>query len=121
MVQAIICGGRDEFIDPRGIAILNALHAKYHFTEVVHGGARGVDRDAHAWAKSKGIPVKMMLPTYDKYPNQMAPIRRNTEMAAYVSDDAICIAFPGNNGTADMVRKAKKRGLTVIFANEMGL
>ncbi len=47
---------------------------------VVSGGARGVDRIASSWAKSKNIDVLIIRPDYDKYPPKIAPIIRNREI-----------------------------------------
>ncbi len=36
-------------------------------TEIVSGGARGIDSDARAYAQAHGIPLKEFLPEYQKY------------------------------------------------------
>lgn len=45
-------------------------------TEIVSGGARGVDRSAREYAKANGIKLTEFLPEYEKY-GRKAPLRRN--------------------------------------------
>lgn len=50
-------------------------------TQVIHGGAKGVDQLADKWAKKNDIPVVPFYPEYEKYGPKGAPLRRNKEMA----------------------------------------
>lgn len=53
---------------------------KFH---IVTGGASGVDSWAEDAAKALGIPVTLVLPsdkTYDAYPVQMRPLKRNEDV-----------------------------------------
>lgn len=45
-------------------------------TEIVSGGARGVDRSAREYAKANGIKLTEFLPEYEKY-GRKAPLLRN--------------------------------------------
>lgn len=51
-------------------------------TEIVSGGAKGIDSQAAAYAKEHGIPLTEFLPDYPRY-GRGAPHRRNAQIAAY--------------------------------------
>ena len=51
-------------------------------TEIVSGGARGIDSDARAYAKAHDIPLKEFLPDYERF-GRSAPLKRNLEIIAY--------------------------------------
>jgi len=51
-------------------------------TEIVSGGAAGVDSIAEMVAKKMNIPLKVFLPDYDLY-GKMAPLIRNAQIVDY--------------------------------------
>lgn len=52
-LKVVVCGGR-SFDDADFIfGKLDRLHAEYAFDTVIEGDARGVDRIAGAWARSR--------------------------------------------------------------------
>ena len=111
-MRLIIAGSRD-FTDRAFIE----RHVLEHFdldevTEVVSGGARGVDTIGEQIARERGIKIVRFLPDWDSFKRRAGPIR-NSDMAKYA--DAL-IAFPKgeSRGTRDMIRKARARGLRVI-------
>jgi len=81
-------------------------------TEVVSGGAKGVDRLGEEWAKVNKIPIKQFIPAWDIF-GKAAGHMRNSSMAEYGN---ILIAFSENNskGTQDMIAKATKKNLLVF-------
>lgn len=110
-MRVIIAGGRDYRVTDADRAMLDHLRERLPITSVVSGRARGADRGGETWAKARGVPVDPHPADWDRYDNAAGPIR-NTEMAEVA--DAL-IAFPGHTGTADMVRKALRKRLWVIF------
>lgn len=80
-------------------------------SRLIHGGAQGADTMADNWAKRCGL---LNVQSY--------PIRRPTENgfmrnARMLRDEPtidLVVAFPGGNGTADMVRRARASGIPVI-------
>ena len=79
--------------------------------EVVSGGARGVDLLGEQWAAEAGVLVKRFPAQWDKF-GKVAGYLRNQQMADYA--DALIACWDGQSrGTADMVRRAEKRGLAV--------
>ena len=111
-MKLIIAGSRDfcdrEFVE---------CHVLEHFdldevTEVVSGGARGVDTLGEQIAQERGIEIARFLPDWDNFKRRAGPIR-NSQMAHHA--DAL-IAFPKgeSRGTRDMIRKARARELRVV-------
>jgi predicted Rossmann fold nucleotide-binding protein DprA/Smf involved in DNA uptake len=63
-------------------------------SEIVSGGARGVDRSAEQYAKQNGIKLTVFLPHYDLY-GKTAPLKRNDQIAAYA--DAVLAFWDGSS------------------------
>ena len=49
-------------------------------TEIVSGGAIGVDRSARNYAKTHNIKLKEFLPEYERY-GRSAPLKRNLQFS----------------------------------------
>ena len=83
-------------------------------SEIVSGGAKGIDLLAKDFASRKGVLYKEFLPNYALY-GRGAPIKRNEEIARYADE---CIAFwdGKSKGTEYTVNFFKKLGkqVTVI-------
>lgn len=109
-MKTIICGGRDYVMTDADRAWLDGLKESLPITVVVVGGARGADLGAERWAVARCIPIKSFLARWAREGKAAGP-RRNQQMADYA--DA-CIAFPGEKGTADMLRRAEAKGLVIV-------
>lgn len=80
-------------------------------TEIVEGGARGVDTLAFDFAWEQGIPVKV-FPADWKQHGRAAGVLRNREMAKYA--EALIAIWDGKSrGTKNMIEEAEKCGLKV--------
>lgn len=113
-MKTIIAGSR-SITDPQ--VIVEAIKASgFDITEVVCGGARGVNTLGREWAvedEGKIIPVKMFLAEWDVF-GKSAGYRRNAEMAAYA--DALIAVWDGESkGTHHMINLALKAGLKVYI------
>ena len=51
-------------------------------TEIVSGGAKGVDTSAREYAKKHGIKLTEFLPEYSRY-KRGAPLKRNIQIVEY--------------------------------------
>jgi hypothetical protein len=107
--RVLVTGGRG-YTDQE--VIWGAL-ADLEPSEIIEGGARGTD----GYARGFSVNVMGKKPTtfpadWDTYGKQAGRLR-NTKMLAESKPDFV-LAFPGGNGTADMVSKAKAAGVTVI-------
>lgn len=85
----------------------------FEITEVVCGGAKGVDDLGRKWAgNGNRIPVKMFPADWITYGRSAGHIR-NTQMADYA--DALIAVWDGSSrGTKHMINTAKKKGLKVF-------
>lgn len=82
-------------------------------TEVVSGGAMGVDHEGEKWAQIMGIPVKHFPADFKKYGKAGGPIR-NREMALYA--DALLAIWDGKSrGTRNMVMEMRKLNKPVFL------
>lgn len=82
---------------------------------IVEGGASGADAVAHRYAESRGVGL-VTVPALWRSQGRSAGFKRNTLMAWVASSLGVelCVAFPGNAGTADMVERAAKARIQVI-------
>ena len=84
-------------------------------SEIVSGGARGVDSCAREYAMKRGISLVEFLPDYKRY-GKGAPLRRNEEIAKYA--DGVLAFWDGcSKGTAYTLRcfEKEKKSTTVIL------
>jgi len=109
-MRVLVCGGRD--FDSRAMVYvyLDRLHRSAGIECIIHGGARGADDYAHGWAYWRSIDRLVFIP---EKTDKTAPLRRNTKMLKEGKPD-IVIAFPGKNGTADMIRRARAAKIPVV-------
>ena len=83
----------------------------YDVTEIVSGGAKGIDMIAKNYANRNGIVYTEFLPKYDLY-GRGAPIKRNEEIALY-ADEAIAFWDGKSKGTEHTIKLFKKLGKEV--------
>ena len=75
-------------------------------TELVSGGARGIDRCAREYALQHGLKLTEFLPEYEKY-GRSAPIRRNCQIIDYA--DLVLAFWDGESrGTAFVIRRCRE-------------
>lgn len=91
----------------------------FEITEVVCGGARGVDRLGEIYAQQRNIPVKYFLADWDKF-GKSAGHRRNREMAVYAEALITCWdgISPGTKGMILDMKKLKKRTFIGLVKNK---
>ncbi len=75
-------------------------------TEIVSGGARGVDACARRYAKRHGLRLTEFLPDYEQY-GKAAPLRRNDEIVAY-ADMVLAFWDGASRGTLYVIRRARE-------------
>ena len=108
-MKTIIAGSRD--VVDWEIVHVAMLNSGFTVTEVVSGGAKGVDTLGEQWAYRCEIPVKRFPADWDKNGKAAGPIR-NRQMAAY-ADSLVAVWDGQSRGTKNMIDEAKKRGLKV--------
>lgn len=114
-MKTIIAGSRDIPMDHAyyGIGLCMGTMSKkgMNVTEIVSGGARGVDKFGEEIGVQYGIPVKVFPAHWDAY-GKKAGFLRNAAMAEYA--DALIAIWDGKSrGTKMMIELAQKKGLPV--------
>ena len=111
--RILVCGGREY--DDRDFVyrILDAVHRKQPISEIIHGACHkgGADILAEDWAKSRQVNYRGIPAKWGKLGKRAGRIR-NKEMLDAASPSGV-VAFPGGDGTADMVKQARDRGISV--------
>lgn len=110
-MRVIIAGSRH--IDDYDLIVetIEKNGLKDKITEVVSGGAAGVDYNGQVWALINGIPIKLFRPDWDLYGKAAGPIR-NQEMAKYA--DALILIWDGESrGSLSMKLFAKDRKIPI--------
>ena len=80
-------------------------------TEILSGGAAGVDTSAREYALAHAIPLTEFLPDYRRY-GRAAPLKRNISIIE--SADLVLAFWDGTSrGTRFVIERCKQRGTTV--------
>ena len=122
MTVILVTGGRD-FSDKKFLyKTLDNLHKKLRISKVIQGYARGADRLADSWARSRGISssgATYYITDVDwrKLGYAAGPLR-NQRMLNSEPDIEYVVAFPGGTGTADMIERSVKAGKVILRANK---
>ena len=77
-------------------------------TEIVSGGAKGVDSCAANYARKSQLKITVFLPDYARY-GKGAPLKRNMQIAAY-ADEALIFWDGKSRGTAHALRCFQQLG-----------
>lgn len=104
MIVAVI-GSRGLHVDDLG------QYLPKETTEIVSGGAKGIDSDAKAYAQAHGIPLKEFLPEYQKY-GRGAPLKRNLLIIEYA--DVVLAFWDGESrGTKYVIDHCREMNVPV--------
>lgn len=117
----LVCGGRDFGLNKDEYRFI--FDTLYRFipadeylplpgTVIITGAAPGVDTAAGDWAVVNWTELMEYPADWDHY-GKAAGFIRNQRMLDEGNPDCV-IAFPGGNGTANMVSLARKAGVEVI-------
>ena len=80
-------------------------------TELISGGARGVDSAVRRYAVAEGIPLTEILPDYARY-GRGAPLRRNEAIVAR-ADLVVALWDGSSRGTAHVIALCRRLGRPV--------
>lgn len=82
-------------------------------TEIVSGGAIGVDTLAERYAKEHGLPITVFLPEYEKY-GKNATLLRNTQIVKH-ADKILVFMHNESRGSVDTANKclAQRKDLEI--------
>ena len=80
-------------------------------SEIVSGGAKGIDRCAEIYAQKAAIKVTVFVPEYNKY-GRAAPLKRNLKIIDY-ADEVVAFWDGKSRGTRYVIENCKKLGKKV--------
>jgi hypothetical protein len=111
-MRVLVTGGRKFYDKELVYKMLDSIHASFGISVLIHGGATGADQLGMNWAKSRGVhPI-----SYEAlwtHLGKAAGAERNRFMLED-SRAGLVIAFPGNEGTRDMISVAHAAKVEVI-------
>lgn len=104
-MKVAVIGSRGLSIDDLG------KYLPANTTEIVSGGARGVDTSARIYANSHGIKLTEFLPDYNTYGRQ-APLKRNIQIIEYA--DVVLAFWDGaSSGTGFVITNCRRMNVPV--------
>ena len=109
-MKTIIAGCR-AITDPL-VLRMAIRECPWRITEVVTGGAQGVDSLAEAWARRNRVPVTVVPADWARHGRAAGPIR-NRQMAL-TARHLLAIWNGKSRGTEDMIRQARKLRLRIF-------
>lgn len=118
-LRLIVCGGRDYYDRNRVFATLDRIRGQKPIGLIVHGACcdkgdktllRGADRWAQEWAQENEVPYLGVPAKWTELGTGAGPARNGVMAQMGVNG---LVAFPGRNGTANMVTQAEAAGLKV--------
>lgn len=107
-MKIAIIGSRQA---PKTIAADILPYIPVNATEIVSGGAEGVDKAAEDIAASLSLPLRRFLPDYEKY-GRRAPLMRNLEIIAY-ADEVLAFWDGASRGTMHCIAECIRSGKPV--------
>lgn len=99
-------------IGSRGLKVDNLeKYLPEETTEIVSGGAKGIDTCAREYALAKGLKLTEFLPEYAKY-GRIAPLKRNLQIIDYA--DCVLAFWDGRSrGTEYVIKQCRKKNKKV--------
>ncbi len=109
--RVLVCGGRD-YQDWRAVAdTLRSLHERSPISLIIHGCDPGAASLAVRWAVGAGVPTSGFDADFRSH-GPGAERMRNERMIMESKPDLV-LAFPGGQGTADLIERATAAGVRV--------
>lgn len=106
-MKVLVCGSRN--IDSFSLVQKAIVESGFEVTEIISGGAKGVDALAEQYARTYEIPTQIFKPDWKKF-GKKAGILRNAEMVK-IADAVIAIwdgQSKGTKSSIDFTKKAAK-------------
>lgn len=118
----IVCGSREWPSWTAANVITSRIEALPHDVTIRHGCCRGADSIADGVARRLGLRVRTYPANWSKLGAAAGPMR-NSAMLNDSPSPELVIAFRASGesrGTDNMIKQARKRGITVEVIDEYG-
>jgi len=128
-MKVLVCGGRHYSDRAKVFEVLDYLHLnRKPITLLIHGAATGADKLGEEWANDRGVEPDAYPAAWGDLSAKGAVIKsrkdgssynanagptRNSKMLALGKPDFV-VAFPGGDGTANMISQARMAGVRVF-------
>jgi hypothetical protein len=122
MERVLVTGGRDFALPDEVHRILAPIHAKKGIAVLGHGDAEGLDTLAKLWALSMDIeakPYEVTQAQWDLYGNRAGNMRNSRMLREF--KPTLGVAFPGGNGTGDMLDKLLESGVPTLVSRYINI
>lgn len=108
-MKTAVIGSRNLSVDDLG------RYLPENTTEIVSGGAKGIDACAREYARQNNITLTEFLAEYNKF-GRYAPLKRNLEIIDY-ADEVIAFWDGRSKGTGFVIDNCKKKNkkITVYY------
>lgn len=105
-------------IGSRGLSVADlGRYLPEGVTEIISGGAKGVDTSAREYALSHGIKLTEFLPEYEKY-GRAAPLKRNITIIEHA--DLVLAFWDGRSrGTRFVIESCERMGVEVRVVTDI--
>lgn len=124
-MKVVVTGGRNYEHADYVYLVLDSLHREIPITMLIHGACgwdaddpnmsanpmRGADGLADTWARDRGVPFERVPAAWTSGGPAAGPIRNGLMLDR---KPALVVAFPGDRGTANCVRQARRRHIPVV-------
>jgi hypothetical protein len=111
-MKILVTGGRKYIDADKLFYILDEIHGETPITLLINGDAKGADQMSTVWASANNVPTEVYTANWAKF-GRSAGIRRNIDMIMAHPDTDLVVAFPGGDGTSDMIHRALVAGVKV--------
>lgn len=115
MITLVVTGGRHYKDMQYAWRKLDGIHTAYEVFLLVNGKASGLDFFAEEWARARGIAHVEVPADWARLGNLAGTVRNRKMLQDW--SPALCAAFPGGTGTADMRFAAGMAGVPVLRFN----
>ena len=104
-MKVAVIGSRDLTVNDLGKYLPEGT------TEIISGGAKGIDTCAREYAIANNIKLTEFLPEYEKY-GKTAPLKRNITIIEN-ADIVLALWYGESSGTKNVIDNCKRMGMTV--------
>ena len=111
-MRVLVTGGRDYADVAAVFDELDRIRNGNLAFVVINGGASGADKLARDWCLKRCVEFMTVPADWKRWGRSAGP-RRNQRMLEAIGKPDLVVAFPGGDGTQDMINRALRAGVRV--------